>query len=736
MDRFASIVGLVVCPSLLACISAFGQHAPHEAPTAPQEPAAPASESPSKPAAHAIRTDTPPTIDGVLDDDCWSSADPFENFTQVDPLEGAEPTERTQVRVLFDDENIYFAVRCFDSTPDKIIARQRQRDGDQSSDDAVNIVIDALGDKRSGYFFQMSAAGAKRDGLIDAFRGSDRVEWDGIWFGKTSIDEHGWSAELAIPFKTISFRTDLDAWGFNIQRVIRRKQETVRWATPTRNSNIRRVADAGTLDGLKGMSQGLGLTIKPSVSTRVDLDDGGVEIRPGLDLFYRLTPSTTAAITVNTDFAEAEVDERRVNLTRFPLFFPEKREFFLQDADVFSFGGIQSSPLPFFSRRIGIVRGEQRDILAGFKLTGREKNYSFGLLDVQMQDDDELGSKNLAVARVAANIFEQSTVGVIATNGDPANGGGNNSLGGADLNLRTTSFLGDQTLESHAWLMGTTTDDPDGEDPDDTAFGGRITYPNDTWSASLFAAHIGAGFNPALGFVERTGVREYNANLRRRWRTTGAIRRLDLSANPQGFTKMNGRLETLELTLPEVEIETAQGDIIEASYIWNQDVLDEDFEIADGVVIPEDDHSFGRWRLELLGSPSRVLSPGFEVEVGDFYEGRRTDLVPSIEWRPSPSFFGAVEYEINDIDLPGGDFTVRIARARASVYFTPEISWSNTIQYDNVSDTLGVNSRLRWEVTPGNDVFLVLNQGYEVEDDTFRSERSDFTVKVGVTLRF
>lgn len=370
------------------------------------------------------------------------------------------------------------------------------------------------------------------------------------------------------------------------------------------------------------------------------------------------------------------------------------------------------------------------------KLTGRERGVSFGLLDVQMYDDDALGSKNFTVGRASANLFDQSNVGVIFTNGDPGTTG-DNALAGADLNLRTNSFLGSKSLEAHAWIMGTTTDEPDSEtDPDDTAFGGRVSYPNDDWSLSLFAAHIGAGFNPALGFVERTGVREYDARFRRRWRTTGYFRRVDLSVNPTLFTEMGGELQTLELEAPEIEAENRHGDVFGAVYTWNQDVLSEDFEITDTITIPEDDYTHGRVAAWIESSAQRVIAPAFTIETGDYYGGRRTDYIPAVQWRPSPGFFASAEYELNDIHLPDGDLIVRVARLRANILFSPDLSWNNTIQYDNESDRLGVNSRFRWELEPGTDLFVVLNHGFEVEDDTLRSERSELTIKFGMTLRF
>lgn len=696
------------------------------------------------------RTDAPPTIDGRLDDVCWADAPAFESFTQVVPVEGAVPTEGTVVRVLFDTDNLYIAVRCFDGNPAGIIAKQMQRDGDMKGDDTIEVVVDPFGDQRNGYLFRLSAAGGKADGLVEGSKREVRLDWDGIWYGKAAIDDPqggpapgGWSAEFSIPFKTISFNPAAAAWGFNVQRTIRRKQEVVRWASPRANTEISSLGDAGTIEGIAGINQGLGLTLKPYASTRVDLNSGGLEIKPGFDLFYKLTPSTTAAVTVNTDFAEAEVDERRVNLTRFPLFFPEKRDFFLQDATVFSFGGINQSPLPFQSRRIGIVNGEQKDILAGVRVTGREGGLNFGVMDVQMHDDSALGSKNLSVGRLSANVLEESTVGLIFTHGDPSTTGDNTLVGG-DFNYRTSGLFGDQVLEAHAWTMATFSDEGPsaagvdrGMEGTGTAFGAKVSYPNDRWAWSVFAARYAKSFNPALGFIERPGTYEANADLRYRWRPDGFIRRVDLKADQNFFLDLDGNVQTQEGGLPGLELEDKHGDQFFVEYQLNRDVLTEPFEITDGVTIPTGDHRFNRIRASVEMAPSRALSPTFRYRAGDYYTGTRTDYIAMLNWRPSSQFFGSLEYEYDGIDLPEGSFVVRIIRARANVIFSPALSWNNTVQYDNESRNMGINSRVRWELEPGREVFFVVNQGYDVEDGhRFHSTTSSLTVKVGLTFRF
>jgi hypothetical protein len=684
----------------------------------------------------AVRVATPPVIDGTLDDEVWSGAAASDAFTQVDPVEGAAPTERTEIRVLFDADAIYVGVRCFDRDAKNIRAKQMQRDASQLSDDTVTIVIDPFLEKRDGYFFQIGAAGGKREGLIEGARQRERDEWDAIWVGRVTRDDEGWTAEIAIPLKSISFRADATAWGFNIERTIRRKQEIVRWTGARRTTPLRNLGEAGELRGLSELRQGLGLTLQPYLSARFNLDEGGVEIKPGADIIYKLSPSITAAFTINTDFAETEVDDRRVNLTRFPLFFPEKRDFFLQDAQIFSFGGINSSPLPYFSRRIGIVRGQQKDILAGVKVTGREGGVSFGALNVQMAADGALGDKNLSVARVSADVLDQSTAGIIFTRGDP-DSRGDNALLGADFNYRTSSFMGSRNLEANAWVMGSFTSPDAGRDESDSALGGRISFPNDDWGASVFAGQIGEEFDPALGFVERRGVREYVSSLRRRWRSAGSeIRRVEVTGFAEVFTTLQDRLQSYEFNLPEVEFETREGDVLDIQLEVLREVLDEDFEISDGVVIPTGGYSFNRFRGDWEGARSRTFAPRFGLGLGEFYDGNRSDLLGGVDWRPSAQVYLSGEYEHREIDLPAGDFIVRIMRMRANFIFTPEMSWNNTIQYDNASDQAGLNSRWRYEFRPGSEVFVVLNQGWTVDNNRFTQSTSELTLKLGLTFRF
>ncbi|MHC5025090.1 MAG: DUF5916 domain-containing protein [Planctomycetota bacterium] len=677
------------------------------------------------------------TIDGVLDEPAWADATVIEDFRQVEPVEGAEPSERTEVRLLFDRDFLYVAFRCYDDEPDKIIATQMRREGSLDPDDRVSFVVDPFFDRRNGFFFQMNAVGARTDALIEDNE-RFRADWDGIWYGRASIDEQGWVAEMAIPFKTLSFNPDTTQWSFNATRLIRRRNEVVRWAAVSQNKSISSIADAGVLEGIFDIDQGLGLDFKPyalaTAKRDSERDRSGLDVDAGFDIFYKLSPSTTLALTVNTDFAETEVDERRVNLTRFPLFFPEKRDFFLQDAGIFDFGGIRRNPLPFFSRRIGIgPDGEPRDILAGVKLTGRDGALNFGLLDVQMKHDDELGDKNLFVGRASVNVLDESAVGVIATHGDPATEN-ENWVVGADFNFRDSTFNGDQIVEGNLWYLQSDSSNATGQR---NAAGFKLGYPNDRIDWEIGASQIDDQFNAALGFVPRPGIREYFANWRYRWRPdSDLIRSIDAGVRGMYVTNLDDETESRELEFDLFELQTEAGDQFFVGFEREREVLFEPFEISEGVVIPVGDYKYDRYRLGLFTSEGRPVNIGLFHGGGDFFSGTRDTYEASFGWRPSRHLTLGAEFELNDVKLDEGDFITRLVRGRVNVYFTPDLSWTNFVQFDNQSETVGINSRVRWIVEPGNEVFFVVNQAIERDGSSYRVLQTELTTKVGWTFRF
>lgn len=688
----------------------------------------------TKPSQIVRRAPTAPTIDGKLDDEVWKEAAALDSFVQVDPNEGAAPTEPTEVRVLFDDDNLYIGIRCFDSQPEQIRASEMRRDGPRNTDDHVIVVIDPFGSQRDGYLFAAGPAGLKIDALIEG--GQWRIAWDGIWQNKVSIDGEGWVAEMAIPYKTLSFDPARTEWSINVQRVLRRNNETTRWSGAQREIDIANLAGAGTIEGFEGnLHQGMGLTLKPFGVLTSEIDDGWPELDAGLDVFYKITPEITAAVTINTDFAEAEVDQRRVNLSRFPLFFEEKRDFFLEEAGVFEFGNIRQSPRPFFSRRIGIVAGEEKSILAGARITGRSGDVRFGLMNVVMKDDDELGTKNLTVGRAIINVLDESSVGVIATNGNPGERGENSLIGG-DFSYVNSSFMGDASLRAGVFAQGTRDDPAGGNEEFGYTVGGRAEFQTDDWNLFGFVAHVDDEFRPALGFVSRPGEREHIARATRTFRPEHEhIRTVSFTTGGDLYTDEGDTVNTISASILSSTLNTNDQNYVTADFRFDRDRLTDTFEISDGVVLPVDTYHTLYGTLDAGTDPSQTLAADAGVRFGEFYSGTRYDYMAELNFRPNSRFSGSAEFIYQDINLPEGDFEVEILRTRGTVQFSPDLTLDAIVQWDSVSDQAGLNTRLRWEPWPGQEIYVVYNESYDA-DDSFNSTAREAILKFGATIRF
>ena len=726
--------------------------------SAPQDPSGSPSdrrrkEPVEKPTIAAVKVDEPPVVDGVLDEAAWSKAEAGGPLYQYDPFTGLEMTERTEFRFLYDDDSLYMGIWCWETEPEKITARMMARDDDLFNDDFVFVVFDTFRDKRNGYNFVVTPLGARRDALIS---GNTRLndDWDTIWIARASRDELGWYVELQLPFKSVAFDPNSDTWGFNISRNIKRKSERGRWTGARPDIRTYYVAEAGALTGLRGLQQGIGLDLVPYVLGRYDVDkvsdDTDLTGDFGVDVRYRITPNLTASLSYNTDFAETEVDERQVNFTRFPLFFPEKRDFFLEDAGIFEFGGLQRRTsrrslrtgirppefLPFFSRRIGLSpEGEVVPILSAAKLTGRIGDWNIGLLDAVLDSHDDLDEKNAFVGRISRNIFEQSTVGILTTVGDP-NSNQRNALGGADFKYRTTSLLGTNVLEANAFALGSYT--ANAGDEVSAAWGGRISLPNDLYLAEVEFFEIGKDFNAALGFVPRKGIRSYGSAVgyQPRPEPVDFIRQLSFIYRNQHVTNLSNELETAIHTFTPVLILFESFDELFFQSVYEFDAPEADFEISEAVVIPQGKYWWLSHTAGFETASKRMVHGSFEYTFGEFYTGDRQRFRVTLDAFPWKHLGVGLSYTINQVRLPEGNFDTRLAAARMQWNITTDLVWFHLLQYDSVSENVGFNSRIRWEVHPGSFLFLVLNQSFERMDGRVDLESTQLTAKLGVTFRF
>ncbi len=681
------------------------------------------------------RTTSAPTIDGVLDDDVWRNAAPISDFHQTSPIDGGTPTEATIVRVTYDDEYLYIAADLRDSDPNSISAKQLIQGKLFFSDDRFYVMLDSFNNKRNDYFFQVNANGIRREALREN-NARFIEEWATIWQAASSITENGWATEIAIPFKSISFDPDSDTWGINFGRGIVRKQEHNLWSSHDRQDWP---AYSGEVHGIEDIEQGLGLDIVPSVNlgqTRdLVLSDKTSSFEPSLDARYRITPSLSAVLTINTDFSTAEVDEAQVALDRFSLFFPEKRDFFLQDAGIFEFGNIDTNGRPFFSRRIGLSKnGEPIPLEVGLKTTGRIGNFNLGALGIRQEANGDVAATDLFVARGSYNVLEESAVGFIVTHGDPASND-NNTVVGTDFLYRNSDGPFGQILTGRVWAQQSQTTGVSG---DDSAFGMRLEVPSDKLQVWLGGQHIEENFNPALGFVNRRGIRKFDTGARYRYRPkTGFWRAINVRADFSQTNDMDGNMLSRRMLFQPFGFYSNEDDYVFLELMRSDETVRNDFDLFNRLTVPAGDYQFDRYYAELRTGMQRPLRFVLGFGDGGFFGGDRQERRVEVQWRQSEHFFVGIGFTENIVDLPSGSFTSHLGSLRGDIAFNSKWSLSNFFQYDNTSDKFLLNSRLRYLPEAGQEVALVLNHGGVVDPaNHLHSTDSTLNLKVSYTFRY
>ncbi|MBT8397972.1 MAG: carbohydrate binding family 9 domain-containing protein [Gemmatimonadetes bacterium] len=702
--------------------------------------------------AYRVPHDSEVRLDGSLNDAVWALAVPISDFTQQDPVEGAEPSERTEVRVVYDEGNLYIGATIFDD-PGGILAYQKARDADLATDDRFMWMLDTFRDNRTGYVFEINAAGLKGDALLGAGRGGRA--WDGIWEVKTARLPNGWSAEIKIPFKTLNFDPTLDTWGINFQRTIRRRNEELLWRGHRRNQGLTMPVHAGRLTGLQGLSQGIGLEAVPSVvaswrNIPSNTDPNTYPRDISLDLGYSITPSLRAAVSINTDFAETEVDQRRVNLTRFPLRFAERRDFFLEGSGVFSFAE-RSGPAPYFSRRIGLEGGEQIPVTYGARLGGQTGRYELGFFQVRTgyqelaNQDRTVPIEDYTVARVKRTIFSQSSIGAIYTRraaGRDREGfrPEDRHTAGMDLNYQTAELFGDKNLQFEAFFVWNSNPEPsvDRSLSDLTARGIRINFPNDVWQAHISYREFGHDYSPAVGFVTRNGFRRVEPNLT--WRPRPSIewiRRFEFSAQYRYLADLvSGIAEEKQLRLYLFGMELESGDGFRLQATRQYENLDRDFEVSDGIEIPEGRYTNWEYSLQGRTAPRRRASVQGQIMNGGFWDGDRSQVQLTFTVRPIPGLRLSGSIEHNDLRLPRGGFQTDLYRFGGGWDFSPAVSMIGNVQYDDVSKIVGLFARARWIVRPGSDLFLVYAHNWQnLGSGLLDRDRDLLTLSKGMSMK-
>ncbi len=690
----------------------------------------------------------PITLDGRLDEPAWQRAVPATDFTQQTPQTGAPSSERTEVRVVFSSDALYLGVICYDDEPDKLLGNNMKRDDFLRSDDQFKWIFDTFQDGRNGYFFEMNPAGFMGDSLMSS-QGQTNREWDGIWDARVLRSEIGWTLEVELPFRTFNFDPNGKPWGVNFQRTIRRKNEETFWTGWGLNQGLK-IQYTGLLLGIDHVTQGHGLDVRPyGVASALSSPGRGqdkttTDASAGVDLFYSVTPALRANVTVNTDFAQTEVDQRQVNLTQYSLFFPEKRGFFIEGASYFDFASFDSAStrfvavVPFFTRRIGLdANGDPQKIDYGVKLTGQAGSQDVALMHISTGREGTVPGEDFTALRVKRRVLRQSYVGVVYTRRDarahdaalplaPPTGtfSALHTLG-TDFRLGTTTFRRNQNVELVGYFLTTTNPRKQGKH---NAWGASVDYPNDRYAGALFYREVQQNYDPAVGFTLRNGYRRIAPRARfqpRPRRVQGRTRygvqqyQFGVAGDLQFLTATNDPLlRQWDFTVFQANLQSQ--DQIQFHYVPTYERLDRNFSVSRGVTLPiGTDYSYSRYRVQVSTANRRTLAVATSYETGSFYSGDRDQLSVEAGIRPRRGvvLFGATEW--NRIGLPQGRFTTRLYRTALDTQFNPWVQLSNTVQYDSVSAVMGWQSRFRWIITPGSDFYIVYNHNWL--DDPVRS---------------
>jgi hypothetical protein len=697
-------------------------------------PAAAQTGAQAAPTVRAHRIDSPLRVDGRLDEEWYKTVAPISGFVQQEPEEFQPASEKTEAWIFFDAENIYVSARNYESHPERRVANEMRRDTNQlRQNDTFGVMFDTFHDKRNGYIFYANAIGGFADSQVTD-EGPPNTDWNTVWDVRTSEFDGGWTIEMSIPFKSLRYQPGTSqAWGINLRRVVRWKNEWSYLAQVPRAlttfRGLLKISSAGTLEGLQVPSGSANLELKPFALAGISSDNTVTPVsandrqgRVGGDLKYGITQNITADLTVNTDFAQVEVDEQQVNLTRFNLFFPEKRDFFLEGLGTFAFAGRASAglgagfgdtPYLFFSRRIGLDQSRVIPLEAGGRVTGKAGRITFGALNVQTGDEEaaRIASANFTVLRAKADILRRSSIGGMFTHrtATPGRVGSNDGFG-LDATL---SFY--QNLRFDAYLAGTRTEERNG---DNLSYRGFFDYNADRYGVQVDRLVVEPNFLPEIGFVRRTDMRRNFGLLRFSPRPRGVrhLRKLTTQASFNYLTNNQDRLDTRE-AVGRVEAEFTNSDLFSVAYTDSFERLVRPFAIATGVTLPVGSYDFRTTRIGYIAGQQRRASGEVVLEIGSFYNGdRRTISLNAARMQVTPQVSLEPSVSINWVDLVQGSFTAKVARTRATYTITPRMFVSGIVQYNSSGTSVGSNVRFRWEYRPGSELFVVYTDDYNTEE--------------------
>ena len=723
-------------------------------PSPPVQPAVISRDSNGLATIRAVRIASSLQIDGQFDELFYNDIQSMSEFIQVEPDYGALATNQTEVWLLYDNDNFYVSAKVWESHPERMIANELRHDAAQtlSQNELFNISIDSFYDRRNSYVFYINAIGGRGEGQV-ANESQFNNDWYGVWDAEVGRFDGGWTIEMAIPFKTLRYKASTaQIWGIQIQRINRWKNELSFLVPSDRSFGPRGFMLASrfaTVVGIETPPPAINLEVKPYFISDLTTDrlsspplSNDVNADIGLDVKYAVTESLVADFTYNTDFAQVEADEQQVNLTRFSLFFPEKREFFLENSGLFAFGGAGTgpfggggdTPVLFYSRRIGLSGSREVPIQAGGRLTGRIGPYSIGVLDIRSDDEPMSGTRatNFTVARLKRDILRRSTVGLLFTGRSVAESGiGSNQTYGIDGNFAFFTNLAINTYWARTKTSGLASND--------VSYRTEFDYAGDLYGVQLEHLLVGENFNPEIGFVRRDDMRKSHAQFRFSPRPgpSSIVRQYSWSAAGTYIENLDGQVESRELN-GEFSVELQNSDSFNIGYTGAYELLPQPFRIAPGTILPIGAYDFSFVSAGFQFGSHRPIYGGLNWESGTFYNGhRKTFSIRQGRVRLTSQFSVEPSLSINWVDLPTGAFTASIVGTRVIYTITPMMFMSSLIQYNSSSRAVATNVRIRWEYLPGSELFVVYNE----QRDTFGHRFPELTnraliIKVNRLFRF
>ncbi len=667
----------------------------------------------------------PIKLDGNLDESCWSQATPITHFTQREQNEGQPATEQTKIAVVYTTNKLYFGIWCYDSQPDKIAAQQMKRDFSWGSDDNIELMISPFNDNRSGYLFVTNPNGALADVLVGNEGQEWNKDWNGVWDVKVTRNQQGWFAEVMIPFSTLKFTSDkAQTWGINFERNIRRKKEQIMWQGWSRSFELENISQGGHLTGLNTIKQGKKIALMPYVLGGVEFEKSIVRHtkKIGGEINFDITPTLKLNLTANTDFAQVESDRKQINLSRFSLFYPEKRQFFLEGKNYFDMN-LGSTKL-FHSRTIGIDRQTVIPIIGGMRFFGKLNKTNLGIMSIQTKRKENIPSTNYAVIKVNQDIFNKSSIGFIAT--QKLSKGYNNRVFGSTFNYSTSKLFGDKNLkiggglalsDTHSNTMYNTLNK---KIQDQLAYNFFVSYPNDWIEYDLSFTSVAPDFKPDMGYTRRKNYQMFYTELQfnPRFKKLPFFRNLVFKPIDINYyiNEQTKETESIFYEWRPLGFVTKSGEFFEFNIQHIYDNPVDDFELIDGVYIPSGSYWDNRFEWQFSSFRGRKIAIDAAINIGDFYTGKRQEYQFVTNFNINKHLNLSIDWQHNYLQLPQERFTTNELGGRIDYAFNPKLLTGIFAQWNNEEETILVNYRINWIPKIGSYFYFVVNQEVDTQN--------------------